>query len=49
MKKNCNKKPNIAKKKSEKGQMLFAVLLFLCHIATSKLQNFHSKFYSKFG
>jgi len=32
----------------EKGQFLFVALLFLCHIGTSKLQEYHEKFSSKF-
>jgi len=33
---NFNKKPNSAKKRLEKVQALFVVLLFLCHKKTSK-------------
>ena len=38
---NFNKKPNSAEKRPEKGQILFVALLFLCHIGTSKLQEYH--------
>jgi len=33
----------------EKDQILFVALLFLCHIGTPKLQEYHYKYYSKFG
>ena len=56
---NFNKKPNSAEKRPgkakpiisrpEKDQILFVALQFLCHIGTPKLQEYHYKYYSKFG
>ena len=43
------KKAKPINSRSEKGQSLFMALLFLCHIGTSTLQEYHWKFSSKFG